>query len=69
MDWGTVLSLAGLFAVGLGYLTRQVHRLDDSMTKQMGQLDDRLTMRMDRLEAKIDRLTDRYITHLEQHPR
>ena len=58
MDWGTVLSLAGLFVVGFGYLARQMNRLDDSMSK-----------RMERLDGKIDQLTERYITHLEHHPR
>jgi hypothetical protein len=58
MDWGTVLSLAGLFVVGFGYLARRMDRLEDSLSK-----------RMDRLEAKIDQQTERYITHLEHHRR
>ena len=80
MDWGTVLSLAGLFVIGFGYLARQTNRLDDtqskradrlddSMSKRMDRLEDSLSKRMDRLEGKIDQLTERYITHLEHHPR
>jgi hypothetical protein len=51
MDWGTVLSLAGLFALGFGYLARQINRVEDNLSK------------------RIDQLTERYITHLEHHPR
>ena len=69
MDWGTVLSLAGLFAVGFGYLARQINRLDDSLSKRIERGDDNLSKRIDRLEGKIDQLTERYITHLERHPR
>ena len=58
MDWGTVLSLTGLFVIGFGYRARQTNHLED-----------RLSKRMDRLEGKIDQLTERYITHLEHHPR
>ena len=58
MDWGTVLSLAGLFLVGFGYLSRQMNHLEV-----------RLTDRIDRLEGRIEQLTERYITHLEHHPR
>jgi hypothetical protein len=58
MDWGTVLSLAGLFVIGFGYLARQMNRFEERM--------DRLE---DRLSARIDQLTERYITHLEHHPR
>jgi len=69
MDWGTVLSLAGLFVVGFGYLARQMNHMDDRLSKRMDRLDDNLSQRMDRLEAKFDQLTERYITHLEHHPR
>lgn len=80
MDWGTVLTLTGLFLAGFGYLARHMNRLDgaqtkrtdrleDTFTKRMDRLEDTFTKRTDRLEAKIDQLTERYITHLEHHPR
>jgi hypothetical protein len=69
MDWGTVLSLAGLFVIGFGYLARHTNRLDDNQSKRADRLDDSMSKRMDRLEGKIDQLTERYITHLEHHPR
>lgn len=62
MDWGTVLSLAGLFVIGFGYLARQTNRLDDKLSTRMDRLEDGLSKR-------IDQLTERYITHLEHHPR
>jgi hypothetical protein len=62
MNWGTVLSLAGLFVIGFGYLARQMNRLDDNLSKRMDRLEDSLSKR-------IDQLTERYITHLEHHPR
>ena len=69
MDWGTVLSLAGLFVIGFGYLARQTNRLEDRLSKRMDRLDDSSSNRTDRLERKIDQLTERYITHLEHHSR
>ena len=80
MDWGTVLSLAGLVVIGFGYLARHMNRLDDnqskradrledSLSKRTDRLEETLSKRMDRLEGKIDQLTERYITHLEHHPR
>ena len=62
MDWGTVLSLAGLFALGFGYLARQINRLDDKLPKRIERAEDSLGKR-------IDQLTERYIAHLEHHPR
>ena len=62
MDWGTVLSLAGLFAIGFGYLTRQINRLDDKLSKRIERAEDSLGKR-------IDQLTEPYIAHLEHHPR
>lgn len=61
MDWGTVLSLAGIFVVGFGYLARQINRLNDKLSKRIERVDDNLAKR-------IDQLTERYITHLEKHP-
>jgi uncharacterized protein Yka (UPF0111/DUF47 family) len=69
MDWGTVLSLAGLFVIGFGYLARQMNRLDDTQSRRTDRLEENLSKRIDRVEAKIDQLTERYITHLEHHPR
>lgn len=62
MDRATVLSLAGLFVIGFGYRVRQTNRLDDNQSKRMDRLEDSLSKR-------IDQLTERYITHLEHHPR
>jgi hypothetical protein len=62
MDWPTVLSLAGLFAIGFGYLARQMNRLNDNLSKRMDRLESNLSKR-------VDQLTDRYISHLENHPR
>jgi hypothetical protein len=62
MDWSTVLSLAGLFAVGCGYLTRQMNCSNDDLSTRIDRLEDSLAKR-------IDQLTERYITHLEHHPR
>ena len=61
-DWGTVLSLAGLFALGVGYLSRRINRLDDKLSKNIERAEDSLGKR-------IDQLTERYIAHLEHHPR
>jgi hypothetical protein len=58
LDWGTVVSLAGLFVIGCGYLARRMNRLDDKV--------DRLE---DRLSRHIDQLTERYITNLQHHSR
>ena len=62
MDWGTVSAIAALVAAGFGYLSRQMNRLED-----------RLGARIDGVEhslgARIDHLTERYIAHLERHPR
>ena len=69
MDWPTVLSLAGLFAIGFGYVARSMNRLEDRMSRRLDRVDDSVSKRMDRIEAKIDQLTERYITHLEHHPR
>ena len=73
MDWPTVLSLAGLFAVGFGYLARQLSRQDDRLSTQIARVDERLSTQMVRMEEnlskRIDQLTERYITHLEHHPR
>lgn len=62
MDWPTVLSLAGLFAAGFGYLARQNSRLDERLSSQMVRMEENLSKR-------IEQLTERYITHLEHHPR
>jgi hypothetical protein len=58
MHWGTVLSLAGLFVVGIGYLARQLNRLDDNLSKRMDRLDDNLSKRMDRLDDSLSKRID-----------
>jgi hypothetical protein len=59
MDWGSVSVIGGLVAASFGYLSRQLHRVEDKLTTRMDG-------RMDRLEGKLDKLTERYIEHLER---
>jgi hypothetical protein len=66
VDWGSVSVIGGLVAASFGYLSRQIHRLEDKLFAEMGGLDTRLGSRMDRLEDKLDKLTERYIEHLER---
>jgi len=60
VDWGTVTAIGALVAACVGYLSRQMNRLED-----------RLTARIDGVEGslsgRIDHLTERYIAHLERH--
>ena len=60
MDWGTVLALATLMVACVGYLSRQVNRLDDRLTARIAGLEVSLG-------ARLDQLTERYIAHLERH--
>jgi hypothetical protein len=60
VDVGTILAIATLVVACVGYLSRQMNRMDD-----------RLSARIDGLESnlgsRIDQLTERYIAHLERH--
>jgi hypothetical protein len=57
VDWGTVSAIAALVVACFGYLARQMNRLEDRLDG------------MERsLAGHIDKLTERYITHLERHP-
>ena len=71
MDWGTVLALATLMAASVGYLSRQMNRLDDRLTARIDRVETSLGARIDHVEAhlasRIDQLTERYIAHLERH--
>jgi hypothetical protein len=58
VDWGTVSPIAALVVACAGYLSRQMNRQED-----------RLSHRIDGLAGRIDQLTERYIAHLERHPR
>ena len=60
VDWGTVLALATLMVACVGYLSRQVNRLDDRLTARIAGLEVSLG-------ARLDQLTERYIAHLERH--
>jgi hypothetical protein len=68
VDWGTVSAIGALTAASLGYLARQIHRVEDKLSARM----DRMEGRMDRMESTlrsdIGQLTERYIAHLERHP-
>ena len=68
MEWGTVLSVAGLFVLGVGYLAHHINRLDASLSKCIESVPDSLPTRMDRLEQRLDNLTQRHIAHFEDHP-
>ena len=48
MDWGTVLPLATLMVACVGYLSRQLNRLDDRLTARIDQLTDRYIAHLER---------------------
>jgi hypothetical protein len=60
VDWTAVSVLAALMFGALGYIVRQLNRVEQ-----------RLSLRMDRMEdrfgARFDRLEEQYIRHLEAH--
>jgi hypothetical protein len=60
VDWGTVSAIAALVVACVGYLSRQMNRLDDRLTGRLDGVEARLG-------ARIDQLTERYIAHLERH--
>jgi len=82
VDWATVLAIATLVVACVGYLSRQMNRMDDRLTARIDGVETKLTARIDRVETKltdhidgvkanlgsrIDQLTERYIAHLERH--
>ncbi|MGH7535419.1 MAG: hypothetical protein ACREMG_07525 [Gemmatimonadales bacterium] len=72
VDWGTVTAIGTLVALCFGYLSRQLHRVDDKLTSRIDGVEAKLTGRIERAEVelgrRIDALTERYISHLERHP-
>ena len=69
MDWGTVSAIAALVVACFGYLSRQMNRLEDRLGARIDGLDTRMDGMERSLGARIDQLTERYIAHLERHPR
>jgi hypothetical protein len=53
VDWGTVLSLAGLFAIGFGYLARQINRVEDRLSNRVDGLEARLSKRVDQRTERL----------------
>ncbi len=64
VDWGSVSVIGGLVAGSFGYLSRQMHRVEDKLTVQMGGLENGVNGRMDRLEGRIDRLEEKLNNHV-----
>ena len=60
MDWHTVLAIAALVVASFGYLSRQMNRMEDRLTTRIDGVETRLG-------SRIDKLTERYIAHLERH--
>ena len=58
VEWSAVGIIVSTNLAGLGYLARQIARLDARV--------DRMEARID---ARLDRLEERYIQHLEHHAR
>lgn len=74
VDWSGLGFIAALVVGCIGYLSRQLHRVDDRLRAELGSrfgaVDDRfdgVDDRFDRVEARLDRLDERYVRHLEQH--
>jgi hypothetical protein len=71
VDLGTVLAIAALMVTCVGYLSRQMNRVDDRLTARIDGVESRLTAHIDGVESnlgsRIDQLTERYIAHLERH--
>ena len=63
VDWSGLGVLAALMVGCIGYLARQLNRLEDRMNARFDQVD----VRFDRVDARIDRLEERYVRHLELH--
>lgn len=71
VDWTGLSVLAALLVGCIGYLSRQMHRLDDRLTGEMRALRGDMRADFDRLRAdvvpRLDRLEERYVRHLEAH--
>lgn len=67
VDWSGLGVLAALMVGCLGYLSRQMTRLEDRLEGRMIAGFDRVDARFDRVEARLDRLEERYVRHLELH--
>ncbi|HEV8625891.1 MAG TPA: hypothetical protein VG034_15655 [Acidimicrobiia bacterium] len=60
VDVGTILAIATLVVACVGYLSRQMNRMDDRLSARIDGLGSNLG-------SRIDQLTERYIAHLERH--
>ena len=70
VDWSGLGVLAALLVGCIGYLSRQMTRLEDRMHRFEDRMNDRFDQvdaRFDRVDARIDRLEERYVRHLELH--
>ncbi|MGH9037371.1 MAG: hypothetical protein ACRD0O_16560 [Acidimicrobiia bacterium] len=68
VDWGTVSAIAALVVASFGYLARQMNRLEDRLEGVERSLAGRIEGVERSLGGRIDKLTERYIAHLERHP-
>ena len=72
VEWSAVGIIVTVNLAGLGYLARQIARLDtrlDRLDGRIDRLEERFDARFDRVEEKLERLEERYIQHLEHHAR
>jgi hypothetical protein len=67
VDWSGLGVLAVLLVACVGYLSRQVSRVEDHLRGEMATQFAAVDARFDRVDARLDRLEERYVRHLEQH--
>jgi hypothetical protein len=60
VDWAALSALAMVVLGAVGYLSRQISRLEERFTLKIDRLEDHLG-------GRIDRLEEQYIRHLEAH--
>lgn len=53
MDWGGLGVLAALLVGCIGYLSRQMHRMEDRLRSD--------------IVPRLDRIDERFVRHLETH--
>jgi hypothetical protein len=62
VDWSALSVLAAVMLGAVGYLSRQINRVEERLSGRMDRMEDRFSSRFDRLE-------EQYIRHLELHAR
>lgn len=78
MDTLGLVGLAGFFSAGFGFLHRELHRVRDELKVEAHRFRDKLSgdiadvkfdlkAQIDKLAAGQEKLTERYIQHLERH--